>query len=126
MIRSVKKSSRPFFMILSLILAASLIAGCGSSKSGGDNGQASPNEETQGDAIAAEAQEIYQNRCINCHGRDLEGRVGPNSNLQGIGSRLSVEEIAATIREGRSPMPAFQGILTEEEIQTIAEWLSQQ
>lgn len=113
-------------MILSLILAASLIAGCGSSKSGGDNGQASPNEETQGDAIAAEAQEIYQNRCIKCHGRDLEGRVGPNSNLQGIGSRLSVEEIADTIREGRSPMPAFQGILTEEEIQTIAEWLSQQ
>ena len=101
----VKKSSRPFFMILSLILAASLIAGCGSSKSGGDNGQASPNEETQGDAIAAEAQEIYQNRCINCHGRDLEGRVGPNSNLQGIGSRfMSKSPIRFGRAEARCPL----------------------
>ena len=67
---------------------------------------------------------IMQAQCISCHGAELEGGAGPA--LRGIGDRLSKEEIAEVITNGRGGMPAYGSILSAEEIDQVAEWLSRQ
>ncbi|GBG12007.1 menaquinol-cytochrome c reductase [Paenibacillus agaridevorans] len=67
---------------------------------------------------------IIQAQCIGCHAADLNGGAGPA--LLGIGNRLSQEEIADTITNGRNQMPAYDGQLSTEEIDSIAAWLSKQ
>ncbi|WP_240644497.1 c-type cytochrome [Paenibacillus paeoniae] len=67
---------------------------------------------------------VYQSRCLNCHGNDLQGRVGANTNLQQVGSRMSFEEIAAQIEQGKGLMPGFADSLSQNEIDGLSEWLA--
>jgi len=67
---------------------------------------------------------VYKQRCLSCHGDQLEGRVGPN--LQAVGSRLTEEEIAGIISDGKGGMPAFGKRLSEEELASISAWLAEQ
>ncbi|WP_259391476.1 cytochrome c [Paenibacillus sp. 1011MAR3C5] len=100
-----------------LALAVSLAA-CGGSPTGG-----APKGGYLKDApsdIAA----VYKSRCLNCHGNDLQGRVGANTNLQQVGSRMSFEEIAAQIEQGEGLMPGFADTLSQKEIDGLAEWLA--
>lgn len=71
-----------------------------------------------------EAKALFKQNCVSCHGADLKGRVGKQSNLEAVGTRLSVEELADVIANGRDLMPAFSGKLSESEIQALAIWLS--
>jgi cytochrome c551 len=72
----------------------------------------------------ANAEAVYQSRCVACHAADLSGGAGPG--LKDVGSRLSVEEITARIEKGGNGMAAFKGVLTDEEIRGLAEWLAAQ
>lgn len=76
--------------------------------------------------VAAGAR-IFQRKCASCHNSNGDGRTivaghFPNANLidgvwRGDGSRDSIEK---QIRQGRDPMPKFEGKLTDEEIrQTV-------
>lgn len=69
---------------------------------------------------------IVESQCIGCHASDLNGASGPA--LLGIGNRLSSEEIAEIITHGKNngSMPAFEGTLSTDEINQLAEWLSKQ
>ncbi|RJX40366.1 cytochrome c [Paenibacillus pinisoli] len=96
-----------------LALAATLAA-CGGSPTGGTNLKDAPSD------IAA----VYKARCLNCHGNDLQGRVGANTNLQQVGSRMSYEEITAQIKQGEGLMPGFADTLSEKEIDGLADWLA--
>ena len=80
-------------------------------------------EQTQEEGDFSEAQAIFQNQCVSCHGADLQGTMA-NTNLTQVGSRLSQEEIAQVITNGRNIMPSFKGKLSEEEINLLAEWLA--
>jgi mono/diheme cytochrome c family protein len=77
--------------------------------------------------VAAGAR-IFQRKCASCHNSNGDGRTivaghFPNANLidgrwRSDGSPASIEK---QIRQGRDPMPKFQGKLTDEEIrQTVA------
>ncbi|WP_160646925.1 c-type cytochrome [Chengkuizengella marina] len=71
---------------------------------------------------------IYKkNQCISCHGTDLEGRMGPLSNLQQVGSRLEKEEIRSILLQGKEEthMPGYEGIIEEENIEILSDWLSE-
>ncbi|WP_257346008.1 cytochrome c550 [Pseudalkalibacillus decolorationis] len=63
-------------------------------------------------------EEIVSQTCAACHGQNLEGGVGPS--LQNV--KLSADEIATIIQEGRGQMPP-QG-LSAEEAQKVAEYIA--
>lgn len=71
---------------------------------------------------AAAPEELYQQKgCIACHGGDYQG-VGSNPALIGVADRLSHDEIADILVNGKGTMP--EGLLTEEQAPEMAEWLS--
>ena len=59
--------------------------------------------------------------CISCHGGDLTG-VGSNPML--LGNELTAEEVKEVIVNGRGVMPSDQFKGTEEELNTLAEWIA--
>jgi mono/diheme cytochrome c family protein len=99
----------------------------------------SPNEA----AIEAGKQSFARFGCVGCHGLELQGGV-PNPNSQGgeVPSLLHAsqdyakDEVIAIIRNGKVPpvedtnkptpplyMPAWKGVLTDEDINRIANYL---
>lgn len=68
-----------------------------------------------------------QAQCVGCHAADLKGQ-GNAPGLVGVGDRLSKEELAEVITNGRNngAMPAFKDSLSTEEIDQLATWLSKQ
>lgn len=71
------------------------------------------------------AMNVAESACLGCHAADLSGQSGPA--LLGIGNKKTVEEIHEIILNGKGTgMPAQKGILTDEEIDQLANWLSKQ
>lgn len=113
-----------FIPIVAGIALLGLLAGCGGEAN-------SSNESSSGNAKKSAALEgpeevvtLYKNNCMQCHGNEMQGMMGPESNLQKIGSKLTKEEIANTIENGGKLMPAQGGRLEKEEIEKIADWLA--
>lgn len=113
-------SNKPCIYRIKLAAAVllTLAAGCGVGDKGHSAKQA-PLEDAP-----TEIAELYKARCINCHGSELQGRVGVHTNLQQVGSRMSAEEITMQIQYGKGVMPGFASTLTQDEIQGLAEWLA--
>lgn len=66
------------------------------------------------------AGDIYRNSCAACHGGDLEGGAGPS--LEGNG--YSAEEIETIVEDGLNGMPG--GLVADEDLTVLADWLSEQ
>jgi cytochrome c551 len=99
---------------IGLILGASILLGA----CGGGNGDNSSNKTAKnGD----DPQQIYNNKCISCHGENLKGGIGPS--LQKVGSKYSKDEILNILKNGRGQMPPK--VVQGEDAEKIAEWLSQ-
>ncbi|MZQ83571.1 c-type cytochrome [Paenibacillus sp. 5J-6] len=85
-----------------------------------------PSEKPQatdaGVTTAAQAQALFKDNCMACHGAGLEGDFGPN--LTKVGSRKTKDEIVQQINKGSGDMPPFQKALKAEEIETLAAWLA--
>lgn len=92
------------------------VAGCGG-EGDGDDGMASPGQ----DGARAEVRELYQQRCSACHGDDGRGASGPS--LAGVADRLDRDEIADVVRDGRTGMPAWEGTLTDAEIDAVVAYV---
>ncbi|MBO9597954.1 MAG: cytochrome c [Cohnella sp.] len=73
---------------------------------------------------ASNAEAVYKQSCIACHGADLAGKMGGKTNLQHVGSDLTADQIATQIANGGGGMPPFQGRLTDDEIKALADWLA--
>ncbi|MGX4199875.1 cytochrome c551 [Bacillus sp. JK74] len=102
--------------LLALVLTMSvLLAACGGSNE-------SKKESSGGSKASASAgEELYQQSCIGCHGKDLEGGGGPN--LQEVGGKYDEAKIESIIKNGRGNMPSH--LVNDEEAAKIAKWLSQ-
>ncbi|QGG55171.1 c-type cytochrome [Paenibacillus sp. B01] len=98
----------------SAALLLALLAGCGS---GGERGATAIEGPEQ-------AVKLYKQSCISCHGTDLKGRMGPDTDLHDVGARLSEPEIQRQIEQGGDSMPAFGERLTADEIRVLSSWLS--
>lgn len=108
--------------LIKIIGTAALLAfaaGCGGGGSGGGGSKTNALQDAPAEVAA-----LYKAECLSCHGTDLQGRVGPKTNLEKVGSRMSVDEIVAQIEQGEGVMQGFADQLTKEEIQGLADWLS--
>ncbi len=83
-----------------------------------DTSSNSENETTTVDA--GDAAKLYENKCSACHGQDLAGGGAPD--LTKVGTRLSEDEIATILKEGKGGMPG--GLLDESETAQMSEWLA--
>lgn len=118
-------------MLLAVVLLLGLTA-CGS-KTNTDKEQAQKENqgqtpgttqgETQGEATTTvNAEAVYKQNCLACHAADLSGQAGPN--LQKVGAKRTPEEISNIIHNGGNGMTAFKGILSEDEIKSLTDWLA--
>ncbi|WP_424452445.1 c-type cytochrome [Paenibacillus pinisoli] len=116
-------------LVAAVVLVIALSACGGGNKNNGGTNTGTNNGATNGgnnagggavDAAAAEA--IYKQNCIGCHAVDMTGGVGPN--LTKVGAKLSVDEIKATITNGRGGMPAYKDKLSSADIDTLSNWLA--
>lgn len=105
--------------LLAAIFGTVLVLGaCGGGK---DNG-AGTNDGTGGETASVDAEKIVNQKCISCHGGNLEGASGPP--LDAIGAELSEDEIHDIIINGTSGgMPP--GIIKGEEADAVAAWLAE-
>ncbi|HLV90888.1 MAG: cytochrome c [Acidimicrobiales bacterium] len=89
------------------VAAVLAVAGCGVS--------APPSDAT--------GEQIYRNLCANCHGANLEGRVGP---ALGPGSNAAAQPdsfIETTVLHGRGGMPSFRSVLDDDQVQRLIGYL---
>lgn len=103
-------------LLVSMILVLALTA-CG----GSGNGAAGNNSALDGPAAVVS---VYKANCVSCHGTGLQGRVGPATNLQKVGERMSASDITQQIEQGEGSMPAFKDRLTAEQIAGLSNWLA--
>ena len=78
-----------------------------------------------GTELAEKGQDIaIRKGCLTCHSYrgQLGAATGPT--LDAVGLRLNEQAIEAFIRNGTQIMPSFEDKLTDEEIKTLAQWLS--
>jgi quinoprotein glucose dehydrogenase len=69
------------------------------------------------------AERIYSMNCAVCHGSNRTGaQHGANPSLVNIGERMSYDDLAEVIHDGRGVMPPFN-FLSDEEIDAIVEFL---
>lgn len=110
-------------IIAPMVLA---LAACGGNSGGGATTKTPAATATAESSPAfVKAQEVFTaNKCISCHGVDLAGKVGPKTNLQKVGGKMSKEQIANQIKNGGGGMPAYKTTISEEEIGLLTDWLS--
>ncbi|GIP41063.1 hypothetical protein J31TS4_43430 [Paenibacillus sp. J31TS4] len=119
-----------------LVLAAALVLALGACGKSNDNktGQGTspgatttPGATTGGGTAGggtAQAEQVYKANCLACHGDNLEGKMGGNSNLTKVGARRSKEQIVTQISNGGNGMPGFKGRISDTEINALADWLA--
>ena len=118
--------------LLVLILA---LAGCGGDdESGGSADTGTTTEEQQttteetateesGDAQAAAGKEVFTSNCGGCHtlsDAGTNGQQGPN--LDEVGPDQAT--VQRQVTNGGGSMPAFEGRLSAEEIESVAAYVS--
>lgn len=74
----------------------------------------------QEEARVYSGQELYQQKCVSCHGSD--GKLGVAGAKDITASMLTVDERVQLITNGKGTMPAFKPQLSEEEIKKVAEY----
>lgn len=90
------------------------------------------------DPAVTDPEQIFQTQCARCHARagqpggpQYGGSMGPPLSKIGAATGMSAAFLAEYIRDPKSKksvsgvMPAFGGVLTDEQINALAEWLSQ-
>lgn len=76
--------------------------------------------ETSGGG-GVDAAQLFTQNCASCHGGKGEGLSGPD--LRPLTDN-NIDDIEQQIRNGGGGMPAFEGVLTDEQIQALAEYVA--
>lgn len=71
----------------------------------------------------ASGAEIYSMLCANCHGDDLEGRIGPPLGPGSNSAALADSFLEITIEHGRGRMPSFARVLSDEQLTRLIDYI---
>lgn len=81
-------------------------------------------------SFAADAgADLYKAKCASCHGASGAGdtAMGKNLKLKDLGSaevqKQSDAELTTVIEKGKKPMPAYEGKLTQDQIQDLVKYI---
>lgn len=93
------------------------------SLSAAEKAPTSSDKPVEGETVSANlGLDTYTNSCIACHGdQGANGHNGPN--LQNSKLTASSEDVIDRIKNGKNGMPAFKDVLSEEEIQAVADYI---
>lgn len=72
---------------------------------------------------AADGKAIFTENCAGCHtlaAAGASGEVGPNLDDR----KPSQDAVATIVKAGKGAMPAYEGQLSEDEIEAVAEYVS--
>jgi mono/diheme cytochrome c family protein len=79
---------------------------------------------TGGGRVAAGAR-LFSDNCESCHGSmGAGGHVGPNLQTSSVAEHL--DQVETQIRHGGGAMPPFSGVLSDQEIGTVAHYVVEQ
>ncbi len=69
---------------------------------------------------------VYKTNCVSCHGRDGEGKVGPNLTDDVYKNVRKIEDIARVINEGagKGAMPAWSNRLHPNEVVLVSAYVA--
>src|ERR1700685_1746561 len=76
-----------------------------------------------------DAPSLFKTKCAGCHGGDGSGStsVGKSLKLRDLGSadvqKQTDAELSAIITNGKSPMPAYKGKITDAQIQDLVTYV---
>ena len=71
-----------------------------------------------GNGEGVDAAAVFGNVCASCHGQDGSGGTGPD-----LRQLTNVDAIEEQVRNGGGGMPAYEGQLTDEEIEAVSEYV---
>jgi mono/diheme cytochrome c family protein len=107
---------------IALALVA-LVVALGMPACGGDDDEAEgTTEATTDDGAVADGRTVFVDNCGSCHtlsDAGTSGSIGPN--LDEVS--LSADQVEEQVRNGGGGMPAFEGDLTDEEIQAVSAYV---
>ena len=75
------------------------------------------------------AQTVFKQRCSKCHGEDGRGDTDAGKNLKvknlrsAAVQRLSNKRLASVIKEGKSNMPPFKYVMSDDEINSLVAYV---
>ena len=107
-----------FVLILALTLAS--CAGGGNESSQSESAPAEKETAAAPVDNKAAGENIFRTYCITCHG--IDGKLGLNGAKDLTVSEISMEERINQVTNGKGLMTPFKDILTEEQIQQVAEY----
>jgi mono/diheme cytochrome c family protein len=129
------KSSSLVLAVAGLMLVA-VAGGCGGSSSKGTVAPtttaaatttvaATTTKTTTGGGQVAAGARLFSDNCESCHGfMGAGGHVGPNLQTSSVAGHL--DQVEAQIRHGGGAMPPFSGVLSDQEIGTVAHYVVEQ
>jgi mono/diheme cytochrome c family protein len=126
---SVRWPLRAIVPALTLLALAGVASGCGgSSKTKAATTTAPPPTTTAtetGGGQATSGAKLFSENCETCHGTDgAGGHIGPNLQKSSVAENLA--KVEKQVRNGSGAMPPFQGVLSSEEIDTVAHYVVEQ
>jgi mono/diheme cytochrome c family protein len=128
---SVRSLLRAIVPALAVLALAGVASSCGGSSSGNTKAAtttAPPPTTTAtetGGGQATSGAKLFSDNCETCHGTDgAGGHIGPNLQKSAVAENLG--KVEQQVRNGGGAMPPFKGVLSGEEIDTVAHYVVEQ
>ena len=121
--------NKKLLLSLMLLFLIAVVAACGGSDNNDNAGNSGENNtennggNDNGGETTADGQEIFSKNCMSCHGDEGEGASGPP--LQGDDFAADLDNVINQVKEGASGMPAFEDTLSEDEIEAVAKYVTE-
>jgi mono/diheme cytochrome c family protein len=111
-----------------VLILVGVASGCGGGSS--TNATVAPTTTaatttTTGGAATASGAQLFSNNCESCHGPlGAGGHVGPNLQKSRVAEHL--DRVEKQVRNGGGAMPPFSGVLSDQEIDAVAQYVVEQ